>query len=143
MFMRPIKAARIIMKEYDDISSPEAVRAYFELLYMAQGANLDSRKILGAFKNGTLNFPFADTAEKFKLIDDPTATILIPADKKAKTLITRMENGERTRQLVRSVQDYAVHVFEKNLNALDGVGALKKIDDQFAMLADIKYYNKK
>ena len=93
MLKRPLSVARSVIDRYDDASSPEAINEYFKLLYEFEGEGLDSKKIVERFNEGEQrgrSFPFAQIAEDFKLIEDATRAVIIPADETAKNLLLQI-----------------------------------------------------
>jgi CRISPR-associated endonuclease/helicase Cas3 len=146
MLKRPLSVARSVIDRYDDASSPEAINEYFKLLYEFEGEGLDSKKIVERFNEGEqrgMSFPFAQIAEDFKLIEDATRAVIIPADETAKNLLLQIKRGESNRDLMRKIQQYAVNVYDRHYEALRGMGAIFIIDDEgLAELVDEKRYDK-
>ena len=144
MLRRPMEIARSITNQYIDISSPEAISAYFLLLYKFEGEGLDTKKIVEGFETGLekgMSFPFAEIASQFKLIENSTYSIIVPRDDVCRGLVQRLENGEHTKKLMRLIQQYTVSVYECNYNALYGTGSIKPLDDELAVLIDEKKYS--
>lgn len=82
---RPAEAASGILKETEDIASPEAVEKYFNILFHAEASSLDLKGILPLLARDTLAFRTA--AEKFQMIPEGgQRTILIPRNKEAKQI---------------------------------------------------------
>ena len=139
LFSIPISAGRSVMGKYEDISSPEAITAYFrELLDLRGKQAQDVEQILPLMQREM--FPFQKVADKFRMIDAQTRTIYIPLGE-GEELVERVRSGERSRNLFRRLGRYAVAVYENQFDALDGIGALELLEDGSAILLDVQQYN--
>lgn len=140
-YMRqPAAAMKNISKRMEDITSPAAIRAYFEFYRDLYGKeDLDREKILKAFE--TPDFPFAAVAEKVQVIESCTTPVYIPVDQ-GEALIERLYRGERSRALFRRLGQFSVNVYPQQLSALREVGAVQPLDDgALYILADPRRYN--
>ncbi len=126
-FKRPICVARDIMRRYEDILSPEAIEAYFTLLYELEGEGLDSKEIMRIMEEDVQHFAFdfETMAQRFKLIEQNMCPIIIPYDTRAEELIEKLRYTEHPGKLLRSLQRYTVSVYEAELSALKGIGVLE------------------
>ena len=145
---RPVDIARIVSKEYADISTPEAIFRYFSLLFSYTGDALDKKNIVKQLDQGFvsgLSIPFASVAEQFRVIDSPTRTVLIPNDdqssSEAHSLIAALQNGARSREIIRKVGLHAVSVYPKQYELLHAAGALEILDNELAVLRDESLYH--
>ncbi|MDD5604163.1 MAG: CRISPR-associated helicase Cas3', partial [Eubacteriales bacterium] len=89
MLKRPVSIMNSVAGRFDDIASPEAVKAYFGELYHIEGEGLDTKNVVNRFEEGyetDMSFPFASIAKEFKLIDENTRAIIIPRTEKAQVL---------------------------------------------------------
>ena len=143
LFWQNTAAARAVMRDYPDISSPETVEAYFDLLHSLNGEALDQKRILQAFEQGIDgNFlPFATVANLFKLIETETRTVYIPVER-GEEIIRRFRNGERARKLFREAGQFAVEVYPQEFRALYDMGALERLDEHITILTDLNLYNR-
>lgn len=143
MLRRPVAVTDSVMSRYDDIASPEAIQAYFDELYSVEGETLDMKKIVKRFEEGIsdMSFPFAQVAGEFRLIDETTHAIVIPKTDEAHALVGRLRAGERSRDLLRSIQQYTVNVYDRNYNTLKGTGSVDVLDDELAVLTDLNKYD--
>ena len=144
MLRRPIAVTSSVMSRFEDLESSEAIQAYFEELYSVEGEALDKQKIVKRFEEGIdgMNFPFAQVAGEFRLIDNATRAIIIPGTEEARALVERLRADDRTRGLLRSVQQYTVNVYEKNYDALRRAGSINVLDAELAVLVDLNKYDK-
>ena len=126
----------------EDLASPEAIRCYFEELYDLSGKNrLDKKDIMG--KSG--KFAFADIADDVRLIEDRTKPIFIPQTEEGQALLARLEQGERSRSLMRKVGRYIVTVYtgyaEAPFEQLAAQGKIRMLDENLAVLVDMAVYD--
>jgi len=144
MLKRPSEVAHSIANQFMDISSPEAISAYFSQLYKYEGNGLDIKNIVESFEDGYKNhysFPFAEIASSFRLIENDTYSIIIPDTEEACELVSRLRKGERSRNLLRLIQQYTVNVYRCNYEALHGTGSIEVLDDELAVLIDMDKYD--
>ncbi len=140
----PADVTRIVTGRYDDISSPEAIRCYFETMYRVAPERLDQKGIVEALEHGAadnFSFPFADVADQFRLIETDTKTILIPAEPEGEAILKRLRAGERNRELFRAAGPYCVSVYRPHFQALYDAGKLELLDCGAAVLTDPEIYS--
>ncbi len=113
-----IAVAKQVMADQEDLSSPEAIREYFELLYHYRGDSLDAKNILGQFCKG--RFPFAKVGGEFRLIEQNTRTIFIPIEEEAARLLDEARMKGLTKTLMQKMGQYCVSVYEYNFRELEG-----------------------
>lgn len=131
-----------VMRDYEDISSPEAIKAYFDSLHQLKGERLDAKQIIKAFeegRNGCL-LPFAQVAADFKLIDTQTKSILIPKEEDAASIAEAFRQGRFTRSLFRKAGQYMVNVYPQHFQALQEAGDIELISDEVAVLINEALY---
>jgi CRISPR-associated helicase Cas3/CRISPR-associated endonuclease Cas3-HD len=140
-FQRPREITRLLARQFDDLSAPEAIQTYFELLY--QTDNLDAKEMVNRFEDGarSLCFPFAEAAQEFRLIEESTRSVLAPLDERARELAEQLRFGLRSRALLRRAQQYIVSVYPYEYEALLRCGALEPLDEALAVLADVLQYD--
>lgn len=144
MLGQAIAALHNVQRRFPDLTSPQAIAAYFTALRTIGGEKaLDKEEILDAFERGHEGcvLPFAWAATKFSLIDTPTRTIYLPLDGGA-ALCERLRAGFFSRTLLRQLGPYSVSVYEKHFEVLDRMGALELVDEDCAILRDTTYYNR-
>lgn len=139
LFATAVGAGRDAMAHYEDITSPEAVHAYFTRLLELKGAEAqDVQQILPLMQSEL--FPFRTVSERFHLIDSPTVTIYIPKDEGA-GLVERLRSGEHSRNLYRQLGQYGVSIYEQHFNALDQAGDLERLEDGSVILSNLDLYS--
>ena len=139
LFAAAVGAGRDAMAHYEDITSPEAVHAYFTRLLDLKGAEAqDVQQILPLMQSEL--FPFRTVSERFHLIDSPTVTVYIPKDEGAE-LVERLRSGEHSRNLYRQLGQYGVSIYEQHFNALDQAGDLERLEDGSVILSSPDLYS--
>ena len=101
----------------------------------------DQKKILPLMADPQTCMPFREVAERFRLIETNTRTVYLPWGE-GKELIQRLEQGERSRELFRSLGQYSVEVYPNHFQALDSAGALQYLEDGSGVLTDTARYSK-
>ena len=136
--------ARIILREFaNDPTTIAAIKAYFDSLYSLHGErNFDARGILKHFDKGTgrPDFDFKTAAEKFKLIDDNSVSVIIPREVEAKQLLEELKYTPYPLSTLRKLQMYTVNIYEGEFEALQSKGVIQTIGDQYHVL-DEAYIN--
>jgi CRISPR-associated endonuclease/helicase Cas3 len=120
-----------------DLLSPATFRKYFDRLYSHQDHD---RPGIQEARSG---LRFKDTAMLFRMIDEPTVSVFVPFDKKAKRLLDQLRFGGLQRALLQGLQRYAVSVYQKQLDSLRGEGAIEETGkDQglWSLCSDIHYH---
>lgn len=140
MLAQNISAARAALDRYEDAASPEAVRAYFnELFYLIKGeAALDEKEILKLCAGPEM--PFAEVAERFKVIGNSQFTVYIPCGE-SEPLLEKLERLGPTRALMRALGAYAVGVYPGHYRGLLAAGAAREIAENAAVLRDTGLYD--
>lgn len=130
-FKRPISTTESIMRNFKDITSPQAIEAYFNELYELTGEGLDEKRIINRLESDVrnFNFSFEDISHDFKLIDDTARPIIIPYDNKACDLIEKLRYSEYKSGILRSLQPYTVSIYENEFKNLFGMGTLEFISN--------------
>jgi CRISPR-associated endonuclease/helicase Cas3 len=134
-----IAAARHVISQHEDISSPKAIEDYFNfLLYtLKDKAALDNKEILRLIRE---DMAFKTVSEQFQLIENSTITVYIPYGKGKELINELLKNGPNKR-LMRELGQYSVSVYPVNYASLDAVGAMQKITVNTAVLINPVYYD--
>lgn len=99
----------VVMRNYEDITSPAAIADYFERLYESKESILDQKEILKLSQN----MSFAQIGREFHLIEDHTKSLLIPWNAEAEKIIEALQKGIFTRELLRKAGKYTVAVWSQ------------------------------
>lgn len=146
-------AARHAMRHYDDPAAPEAVRSFFQEVYWVEGAGLDRKDILVAFRERaySFDFPFATVARDFRMIETGMVPLIVPYrgadgdDSTADRWLRELEHVERPGRAARGLQPYTVQVPPQvRRKLLDGRAARfireEAFGEQFALLENPDLY---
>ena len=139
LFETAVGAGRSVLERYEDITSREAVHAYFSMLLDLKGKEAQDTQHILPLMDAEL-FPFRTVSERFHLIDSPTVTVYVPRDEGAE-LAEHLRAGERSRDLYRQLGQYGVSVYPQHLEALDRAGALERLEDGSVILTDLTLYS--
>ncbi len=139
IFKIPLGAARYVMEKQEELDSEDAIHEYFsELLSLKGEDGQDCKKIMERLGRG--DFPFSSVAGDFRLIENDTRTIIIPAAENT-GLINRLYEGERSRELIRQLGIYSVSVYKDHFENLLYAGDVKMLDEEIAILVNEKLYS--
>lgn len=133
--------ARIILDQYEDPISIEALNAYYQLLYGVQAEDaFDKKGILAHFEKNILdepNFDFRTASEKFKLIENDQVSVIIPWNESANEGIEKLRFSEYPLSSLRSLQPFIVNIYPHEFNALLGIGMIDLVHDHYAILNNL------
>ncbi len=136
--------SEVLLKNYDDPLVIEVVREYFKELYWTKDDKLDEKQILADLSEsvGEINFPFRTVAEKFKLIDSITESVIIPYNNEAEKLIGSLKYLEYKSSFARKLQRYTVQLYKRDFEILCKGGAIEIHAEQFNILVNTDIYSK-
>lgn len=117
------QAGREVADKFGDPLAPEAIEAYFRLLYWSQQHRWDSEEVLAQFEDDLrdpkLRLQFREAADRYKLIRDDQASILVGYNDEARAIRSRLLKGELADfRLLRLAQRYIVNVWANLLRDL-------------------------
>lgn len=131
---------RGILQEYQDLSSPEAVRMYYQRLFKIHEPDAIKNSMYQLCRKIT-TIPFRQYSEQFELIDSRTVSIVVVQDETSKNLIDhlRITGAVDTRKL----QMYTCSVQFWEFEDLFRQGAIETLGNGVIYcLANQEYYNK-
>jgi CRISPR-associated endonuclease/helicase Cas3 len=117
-----------------------AVEAYFKNLYFDRGYEaLDTTKIDGRtgilpaidLAARSLDFPFTEIAQKFKMIDDVMRPVIIARDAPAQQALDAMRGEVPPGWAVRRLQLYTVSIPQAAWQGLAATGAIQPVNTKF------------
>lgn len=140
---RPLETARQVTRDCAALDDPEIIERYFSTLYQYEGEALDQKNIVPRLEAGAQDnsYPFRTVAEKFRLIENDTRTVLIPRSDDARALADRLREGERSRALLRQAAQESVNIYPQHFDTLNARGALEILDENVTILRDCTRYN--
>lgn len=132
---------------YGDISTPEAIHAYFERLYAVSPSEvndkLDEKRILALIdqrESDMRGLNYREIAERFRYISKDQKQILIPNGENAEACAA-VRSGRLTRGLLRRIGRDSVPVYENEYKKLREAGVLSQECDGAAVLEDPSWYD--
>lgn len=138
---RTAKVAEMVFRKYDDPISLEAIDYYFRMLYDIEGEEaLDKKSVIDCFeeKCSQLGFDFQTAAEKFRLIESNTYSIIIPYNEDVIKLLEEAQFSPYPRSVARKLQPYTISVYENEYKTLIKNAAIKTINNTFSVLNDFE-----
>ncbi|MFC0269050.1 CRISPR-associated helicase/endonuclease Cas3 [Kushneria aurantia] len=138
------QATREVLRHHgDDPLAPDAIEAYFRLLYWQQGPQqLDRHGLLKQIEEGRLDgLPFDTLEQKYRLIENTQYPVIIPYDDEARESLRHLAFTEKAGGIARRLQPYIVQVPERGFRALERAGLIAAIEpdtfgEQFMVLID-------
>jgi len=137
-----VEVTRGVLRDHSDAPiSISAIEEYFELLYsLKEPRDFDCKDILGCFNNQQPIYKFATVAERFRVIEDITETVIIPYNEEAKRLIEELKFTQYPSSTLRKLQPYTVSIYQGEFEALSSKGVIETVADSYAVLSDVKNY---
>lgn len=134
-------AAEETVRDWTQPNTTSTIERYFKA-YRDFLRNDDKSGVITASEKGIsgCGLPFEWIAKEFKLIDENTFTVYISVGE-GKELISRLREGERSRELYRKAGMYSVSIYENHFNALINAGAAEPFGDDAAILTDLSLYS--
>jgi CRISPR-associated endonuclease/helicase Cas3 len=138
-----------MMHKHDNLFSPAAIENFFgEVYWRLRPQGLDARSILDDFKIGSslADFSYRTVAEKFRMIENAMAPVIIPGDDIARKEIEKLSIAQiPSGAIARKLQPYIVQVPLKARYRLIECGRVAFAEpelrlDQFAILIDPRLY---
>ena len=134
-------AAEETVRDWTQPNTMSTIERYFKA-YRDFLRNDDKSGVMTASEKGIsgCGLPFEWIAKEFKLIDQNTFTVYISVGE-GKELISRLREGERSRELYRKAGMYSVSIYENHFNALINAGAAEPFGEDAAFLTDCSLYS--
>lgn len=134
-------AAEETVRDWTQPNTTSTIERYFKA-YRDFLRNDDKSGVMTASEKGIsgCGLPFEWIAKEFKLIDQNTFTVYISVGE-GKELISRLREGERSRELYRKAGMYSVSIYENHFNALINAGAAEPFGEDAAILTDLSLYS--
>ncbi len=122
-----IDVTKDLLADEQDISEPENITKYFEMLYHFRGESLDKKRIMDEFKNK--NYNFAKVGKEFNLIEENTKTIFINQEPEADEILHQLIYQGFTRTAMRKAGQYCINVLEGEFEKLEGMGMIRLVSE--------------
>lgn len=100
-----------LMERYGDITAPECIREYYDLLYRHHDAKIEANSIANGVPlidpgTGFINIEFRSYARDFAMIEGETVPVVINNCPETEALLERLRFGDRS--VLRKLQQYSV-----------------------------------
>lgn len=134
-------AAEETVRDWTQPNTTSTIERYFKA-YRDFLRNDDKSGVITASEKGIsgCGLPFEWIAKEFKLIDQNTFAVYIPIGE-SKELVSRLREGERSRELYRKAGMYSVSIYENHFNALINASAAEPFGEDAAFLTDCSLYS--
>lgn len=134
-------AAEETVRDWTQPNTTSTIERYFKA-YRDFLRNDDKSGVMTASEKGIsgCGLPFEWIAKEFKLIDQNTFAVYIPIGE-SKELVSRLREGERSRELYRKAGMYSVSIYENHFNALINASAAEPFGEDAAFLTDCSLYS--
>ncbi len=132
---------RKLFKEFENVSSQNAVREYYDRIFAYTDTSIESNSITN-FMGRSMDLsgiPFRTYALEFKFIDTETVGIVIPCKENEK-LINSLEYGALS--VKRELQKYCASVYSRELEYMIEKGIAKNVCNNVYVLTVPQYYSK-
>ncbi len=141
----PAEEGRMIMRNFEDPLSLEAVGAFFDNLFWRQRDQLDKNKVLDLLGSGIsdIQFNYAEAAEAFRCFDSPGEAILVcPDDGLRQEIIAGLQDSSHPGVFARRAQPYTVQLWPNELSELQARGDLERVGKgMFPVLNNLDIYH--
>ena len=135
-----VNITKSLIDKYEDISSPECIKEYYDRLYFLNHDLIQKNSIA---KDVTKfeSIPFADYAKSFRMIEDNTVAVAVECDDESKALISRLKATGFTDH--RKLQQYTFTVYMYEFNQLKEQGVVKEYGGIWCLENNDYYSNDK
>jgi CRISPR-associated endonuclease/helicase Cas3 len=134
----------LLPKYSSDPLAPEAIEAYFRLLYWSQKQNWDKYKVMEKmrFQNGRALLQFREVADAFRMIRDEQLPMLVPYNDDARLLWGKLLADSVAFVPQRELQPYLVSVRKKAVQQMESRGFVSEHESGVWLLLNPSLYNK-
>ena len=129
---------RGILEEFEDLSSPESIEAYYSRLFKWQEKEIVKNSMY-QLCSGVETIPMREYSEKFELIDSCTVSVVVERDEESREMIQRVRFGGKADS--RELQNYSCSVYLYELEELMKQGAVSDFQTGTFFLTNQDYYD--
>lgn len=143
MLSQNIAILHEVMERFSDLSSPEAIAAYFDALHKLKDEQLDEYGVIHAFEQGIkgCSLPFAQVAAGFHLIGTQTKPVFIPIEDEAKVLEQKLRGGFAGKDTLRKAGRYMVNIYPDHFGELFRAGDIEPLCGELVVLTNLSRYD--
>ncbi|MBW1676151.1 MAG: CRISPR-associated helicase Cas3' [Deltaproteobacteria bacterium] len=114
--------AKSMLKAPDELHNPQIYEKYFQGLY--QGVKTDAYNI----RELQRNFDYTEVSRRFKFINQPTETVIVPYDNNVDELMHQLRSAKSSlRHLLRKLQPYMVNIPRYEFEKYKSQGLVKEV----------------
>lgn len=132
-------ARKNMVGDYDWFS-PEAIREYFRQLH-SRIECFDKPQIQQLLYSSQMYFETA--ANKFKLIDDNTTSVIVNWGKIVVSLVNKLQAEGCSYHLMKQLSQYSVNIRNRDLKILQDLKAIEEVSENIFFIRDPKFYDEK
>lgn len=140
------EAGKELLTKYPDPLAPEAIEAYFRLLYWTQKSNWDKHKVMEKMAFDSVRrralLQFREVAAAFRMIRDDQLPVLVPYDVKADHLRDKLLAGSVAFVPQRELQPYLVSVRKEAVQQMYRRGFVTEHESGVWLLLNRSLYSK-
>ncbi len=130
-------SSELIEQFEDDLLSPSAIEAYFDLHYWKKSDTWDKQEVLKAIGNqpNKLQFNFRQVASRYRFIRDETQAIIVGYGDEGQELLDKLRQPVKfvRRDTWRRLQRYTVQLRQHELSILNEAGAIETLHDRLVL----------
>jgi CRISPR-associated endonuclease/helicase Cas3 len=139
------EAGKELLSKYRDPLAPEAIEAYFRLLYWIRKDSWDKHKVMEKMgfdhARGRALLQFREVACAFRMIEDDQIPVLIPCYKRAAILLDSLMTGGVPFVPQRALQPYLVSVRKEVLRQMNDRGFVLEHESGVWLLLNRSIYS--
>jgi CRISPR-associated endonuclease/helicase Cas3 len=139
------EAGKELLPHYPDPLAPEAIEAYFRLLYWIKKNDWDKHKVMEKMgfdcARGRALLQFREVARAFQMIRDEQLPILVPYDPKAVDFVNTLRAGSVAFVPQRELQPYLVSIRKEGLWKMQERGFVKEHESGVWLLLNRSIYS--
>jgi CRISPR-associated endonuclease/helicase Cas3 len=139
------EAGKELLSKYPDPLAPEAIEAYFRLLYWTRKKYWDKHQVMEKMQfdsaRGRALLQFREMAHAFRMIEDDQLPVLVPCCKKAATQLNKLMAGKVPFVPQRELQPYLVSVRKGDLQQMNDRGFVMEHESGVWLLLNRSLYS--
>lgn len=131
---------RGLLEEYEDISCPESIQAYYNRLYFIHEQDIQEYS-MHMFCKDINSIPFREYADRFKIVDsENTVSVAVPQDDKCRQIVDFIQNTGRGN--ARELQKYTCSVSRREFEELFRQHVIDDYGTGIWCLTNMDYYDR-
>jgi CRISPR-associated endonuclease/helicase Cas3 len=136
-------AGKELLSKYRDPIAPEAIEAYFRLLYWIKKDSWDKCKVMDKmkFQSGRALLQFREVARAFQMIRDDQLPLLVPCYKKAEILWNKLMTASVPFVPQRELQPYLVSIRKEAMWKMQERGFVQEHESGVWLLLNRSIYS--